>query len=145
MQHKKRLIEVNVKCRHLKIDLSRQVSEYICRLEVANFLLTCSHISCLYLQRIFVTCTRPYCLSPLLSGSSPPPPSLCEKVSFIYVFSVCGGGVIGSFGDHILQKFYTLYINKFRIKNLIDHPTQKIQEGRGPQTDQHPLKVNLFR
>ncbi len=60
-----------------KIDLSRQVSEFLYRLEIANFLLTCSQVSCLYLQSIFVIFTCPYSILPLPSSlwfNSPPSP-----------------------------------------------------------------------
>ena len=52
-----------------------------------------------------------YCASNLLSGSPPPSPS--QSQSTVYTDSVWlwgGWGVLSPVGDHILQKFKTLYL-----------------------------------
>jgi hypothetical protein len=39
-----------------------------------------------------------------------------------------GGGLLSCVGDHILRKFYTLYVSRFRTY-------EKTKEERGPQND----------
>jgi hypothetical protein len=64
---------------------------------------------------VFSTGIVIYCPSNLLSDWLSPPPSLCEEVYYIHVYSVLGGG--GVWG----------------------------QEGRGPRADKIPAAKSLFR
>jgi hypothetical protein len=69
--------------------------------------------SCWYYQPSFVISTLPCCLSPLLFGSTlpPPPPRSCVNRYTAYTSTLCtGGSVWGSVGDHILQYSFTLCI-----------------------------------
>ncbi len=51
-------------------------------------------------------------------------------------------------GDHILQKFDTLYLTRFRTYKIARPPKQKLG-GREPQTDKHlpqsPFTGKFFR
>ncbi len=64
-----------------------------------------------------------------LSDLSPPPP--LPKLNIQYIQTVCGcGGVLSCVVDHILQVFYTLFLNRFRtseLTELLHHPKQKDQ------------------
>ncbi len=114
-----------------KIDLSRQVSEFICRLE-SQFLA--------YMQScfMFVFATH-FCdmYSPLLPLPSslwlnPPPPLPCFKNYFFfrYTFFWGGGGergmaYIGFLETTFCRSFTLCVMNRFRTSKLIDHPKLK--------------------
>ncbi len=90
-----------------------------------------------------------YCASNLLSGSPPPSPS--QSQSTVYTDSVWlwgGWGVLSPVGDHILQKFKTLYLIWFGT-DKIAFPPQTKPRRRGPQSDKHlpqsPFTCQFFR
>ncbi len=47
-------------------------------------------------------------------------------------------------GDHILQKFNTLYLTRYRTYTIARPPQTKTLEGRGLQTDKH-LQLSPFK
>jgi hypothetical protein len=96
-------------------------------------------------------CSLP-CVAPLPFSQVQlsPPPFLCEKVYCTHVYSVWGGGVWGSVGDHIFCESFTLSIwpNSEPTK-LLDHPKQKLRRGGGLRQintcHKVPLRVKFFR
>jgi hypothetical protein len=64
-------------------------------------------------------------------NSHPHPPLSCVKVQYCIctdsVWKGKGVGLLSPDGDHILQKFNTLYLTKFRTyKIVIYHPKQNL-------------------
>ncbi len=114
---KKKTHRSQCKCRHLKRLTCkgplRQVFFRVYRLEIANFLRTFSHVG---IQHSFVIWTLSCCSSPLLSGSTPPPPFpvWISILYCIYLFSV-----------HIMHEFYTLHLSRFRTCKISTPPQTK--------------------
>jgi hypothetical protein len=76
-----------------------------------------------------------YCPYNLLSGSPPPPLPLFQKSKYNYIQTVfcwvgVGGGGLSYGGDHILQKFNTLFLIRFRTSKIATPPQTKTYEGR---------------
>ncbi len=47
-------------------------------------------------------------------------------------------GVLSCVGDHILQKFYTLYLTRFRTSKIARLPQDNTEEGGGPKVHIYP-------
>jgi hypothetical protein len=64
----------------------------------------------------------------LLSGFNSPPPfpvSMCQSSEHTDAVWLGGGEVLSPVGDHILQEFNTLYLNRFRTYKIARPPTAK--------------------
>jgi hypothetical protein len=104
--------------------------------------------SCWYFRPSFVN----YCPSNFLSGSPPPPPSLCQSTIYTDRVWLGGdGGVLRCVGDHILQEFNTLWLTTFRTEEISYHPKQIPRRWDGLRQINTcrrvpvPLQVNFFR
>ncbi len=92
--------------------------------------------SCWYFRPSFVKCTVLSLLpfSPSLWFTITPPPPLLVWISSEYVRIQCvrGGGrgtVSGCVIEHILQKFYTLYLTRFSTYKIAGPPQLKPRKG----------------
>jgi hypothetical protein len=87
-------------------------------------------------------------LKPSLWFTSSTPPSL-PKVKVQIVCGWEGVGVLSYVGDHILQKFNTLFLTRFRNYKIALPSQDKNRGGKGFQTDNTcrkvPLQVNFSR
>jgi hypothetical protein len=80
------------------------------------------------------------------------PPLPLRFVKEQYLETMCGwegvGVLLSPVGDHILQKFNTLYLTRFRNSKLPDHPKRKPRrvEGLGQiiTCRKVPLQINIF-
>jgi hypothetical protein len=114
----------------------RQVFPRVYRLEIKSVMLVFS--------------TQLYDLLPLSSSLwLPLPPFPVSKYSII---RQCVAGRVWVFScveDHILQKFNTLYLTRFKTSKLLDHPKQKPRRVGGLRQintcRKVPLLVNFFR
>ncbi len=79
----------------------------------------------------------------------PPPPKKKVKVHRQCVAGRGWGGMLSCVKDHILQKFSTMFLARFRTSKIVFPPRTKTQEGRGPQTGKHlpqsPFTGQLFQ
>ncbi len=128
-RRKKRLIDVNAECRHLKKltckgTFRQMLSEFIDRSSQCLAYIQ----SCWFFQHSFVICTLPCCPSPHFSGSTSPPPfprgNKCTRWGG-------GGRICGFVGHHILQEFYTLYLTTVRTCKMSRPPPNKNLGGEG--------------
>jgi hypothetical protein len=68
-----------------------------------------------------------YCCPSTFSMTSPHPPELyVQYVQYVTVGGGGGGGVLNCAVDHILQKFYTLFLTIFRTNKIASPPQKKI-------------------
>ncbi len=117
-------IDTKAKCRHLKKFTCGQMCIRVYRLERQSVMLVFSTQLCELL----------YCPSNLLSVQlSPPlPPFPVSKYS---IYRQCiagrGWGLLNPVGDHILVKFNTLYLTRFRTYKIARPSQTKTQKGRG--------------
>ncbi len=107
--------------------------------------------SCLYFLPSFVKC----CPSNLLSGSTlfPSPPSLCEKVYCLHLYSVKGGGVNGFWASDrkplpqspFTGQFFRLQHYALPSISLIFllHKCMHIRRSRNPLSPQHHMPPQL--
>ncbi len=78
---------------------------------------------------------------------SPPPSSLFQSNIYTYNLWLGAGGGCWVLLETIYeqQEFNALYLTRFRTYKITRPPQTKIQEGRGPQTDKHQPKSQIFR
>jgi hypothetical protein len=89
-------VDTKAKCRHLK--------RLTCKVTLQQVIMS-SQQSCCCFRPSFVNC----CPSPLLSGSTPPPPSLCELVYCIHVYSVWGWGSGTQIDNQLPQSPFSVF------------------------------------
>jgi hypothetical protein len=119
-------VDIKAKCRYLK-KLScegtlRQLFIRVYRLEIQSFMLN-------FRPSLWTVAPQTFFL---VQFSPPLSPLPCVKVQCVQ--TVCGWervGVLSPVGDHILQEFNTLYLNRFRTDKIARLPHTKNLGGEG--------------
>ncbi len=141
-----RLVKVNAKYFHLK----RMTCKGTFRSQSLAYIQSCWYFQppLWDLFLVFLPC----CPSPLLSGSTPPPPSPCVNKYTLYtvcIQCVRGGGAMGVLLQTIFWKSFTLCSwPDSEPSKFLDHPKQKPRRvGSLRQINNSrkvPLQVNIF-
>jgi hypothetical protein len=138
--------EVNAKCRHLKKFICKGTLRQVYIRDNRQF--SCIHSVMLVFSTQLCDLYFPLLPSPILSGSTLPPPHPCVNKYTAYRYSIqcVRWGRYGVLLETIFSRvlIYTLYLTRFRTYKIVRLPQTKIWEKRGPKTDKHLLQSPII-